>query len=1435
DVIGNEAYFIMKAEVVVVRLEVMAAMVGEVVPWLKEVNGGGNDFEVRKSLLAEIPGVVIEMALWTSQREDHISDWLRTGPISGLRQTMNGFFGDIYGDRAVSCARIIGIKHRHNILRDTFVDIYYCSVISAGKEADIGLDEGHLTGSSPLTQTEMVDFVPGRAMIDVAQRKRNNYTAKCAAIGYGFLPFSFSFMGELKADAVTFLKRIRKFSMTQDIRARAAVHIFNKISFAIAKGVMAAPVISILLDSSEDSVGSHAPRVILFSTIPTSIPVILVVPAVVPITPDDSIVEPDVGAVFVISPTGVLNLVDYSSSFDSDPSKDSLPVAPKLPLVSPFLCSDDSEADNKFEPAERTPERHESLTPSSKFSLAPVIAPPGIHFTSDSSSSSSYSDSSSDISSGSSSDSLSNSSSGQSHSGPSIRVTSPRLVDPPVRTPQYSSSDSCFERSLDSSSLSAGPSRKRCRSPATLVPSSTPVSRLIAPDLADLPPRKRFRDSCSFEVSGEEHMEIGIVDAETDTDLGIIDRVRAPIEDGIDLGIKVSTWDIREDEEEFEAEASEGGTMEIFIDPLATGDIFEPAGEDAPDLKGTLCDMSHYMSEVPLDKIIEFETAWRQLEAGQLVARGERACLTDRVRSLGRDNLRVQALLCIERDRIDSLRRHMALSQKEFRQVRRDRDDTRRTIRSDGDNGNGNDRNGNGGNRNPSENDRGARPVARECTYQDFMKCQPLKFKGTKGVVREEDRVEKFIGGLADNIQGNGYAVKNVDNKIKFDNSQKDNRMHQPPLKRHNVRGQNVARAYTAGNNERRVYNGPLPICNKCKFHHGGPCTVRCGKCNKVGHLTWDCHYRNDSPKLKDQNCRNKTRNKNGIGKARGKAYVLGGGDANLDSNVVMGTFLLNNHYDYVLFDSCVDRSFVSTTFSILLGIIPDIDVSYAVELGDERTSETNTVLRGCTLGLLGHLFNIDLRPVELCIFDFVIGMDWLANHYAMIVWDEKIVWIPYGDEVLIVQGDGNGKGKKSNLSIISCTKTQKYIKKGCPIFLAQVMRKDSEDKSEEKRLEDVPTVRDFLKVFPEDFPGLPPTRQVEFQIDLVPGVAHVAQAPYRLTESELRELSTQLQELSEKGFIRPSSSPWGAPILFVKKKDGSFRMCIDYRELNKLTVKNRYPLPRIDELFDQLQGSSVYSKIDLRSGYHQLRVRDEDILKTAFRTRYGRYEFQVMPFELTNASAVFMDLMNWVCKPYLDKFVIVFINDILINSKSEEENAEHLKLSLELLKKEELHVKFSKCEFWLSKKKVKFDWTEKAEAAFKLLKQKLCSAPIFALSEAEGSEKFVVYCDASHKGLGAVLMQKEKVIAYASRQLKIHEKNYTTHDLELRVVVFALKIWLELLSDYDCEICYHPGKANVVEKVEARKEENYGTEDLVGMIKNLEPCANGTLCLRNR
>jgi hypothetical protein len=404
------------------------------------------------------------------------------------------------------------------------------------------------------------------------------------------------------------------------------------------------------------------------------------------------------------------------------------------------------------------------------------------------------------------------------------------------------------------------------------------------------------------------------------------------------------------------------------------------------------------------------------------------------------------------------------------------------------------------------------------------------------------------------------------------------------------------------------------------------------------------------------------------------------------------------------------------------------------------------------------------------------------------------------------------------------------------------------------------------------------------------------------MAPAELKELKKQLQDLLNKGFIRPSCSPWGAPVLFVKKKDGSFRLCVDYRQLNKITVKNKYPLPRIDDLFDQLQGSQCFSKIDLRSGYHQLKIKDEDISKTAFRTRYGHYEFLVMSFGLTNAPAAFMDMMNRIFKPFLDQFVVVFIDDILVFSKSKDEHEQHLRLILQTLREHKLYAKFSKCEFWLdsvaflghvvskdgvsldpqkveaiqkwprptsvteirsflglagyyrrfikdfskisapltklTQKHVVFQWNELCENSFQQLKDCLTSAPVLALPSSGGG--YAVYCDASRIGLGCVLMQHGKVIAYASRQLKRHEQNYPTHDLEMAAVIFALKIWrhylygetceiftdhkslkyifqqkdlnlrqrrwMELLKDYDCTILYHPGKANVVADALSRK-----------------------------
>ncbi|KAH0773702.1 hypothetical protein KY290_010839 [Solanum tuberosum] len=464
-------------------------------------------------------------------------------------------------------------------------------------------------------------------------------------------------------------------------------------------------------------------------------------------------------------------------------------------------------------------------------------------------------------------------------------------------------------------------------------------------------------------------------------------------------------------------------------------------------------------------------------------------------------------------------------------------------------------------------------------------------------------------------------------------------------------------------------------------------------------------------------------------------------------------------------------------------------------------------------------------------------------------------------------------------------------IFKGCMYHIVRVM--DVESKF--PFLESVPVVSKFLEVFPNDFPSIPPKREIDFGINFLPDTQPISIPPYRMALAELKELKEQLKDLLDKGFIQPSISPWGTQVLFMKKKDGSLRMCIDYCQLNKVTIKNKYLLPRIDDLFDQLQGANYFSKIDLYLGYHQLRVRGVDIPKTSFRTRYGDFEFVVMSFGLTNTPVTFMDLINRGFRQYLDSFVIVFIVDILIYSRSEGEHMDHLRIVLQVLKDHQSYAKFSKCEFWLrlivflghivsgmgievdpkkmnavkgfprplnptdiknflglagynrrfvegfssisspltalTQKKAKFVWSESCEKSFQELKDRLTSAPVLTLQE--GTDGFVVYYDTSRVGLGCVLMQHGKVIAYASRQTKVHEKNYPTHDLELAVVLFALKIWrhylygvhvdvftdhkslqyvfsqkdlnlrqkrlLELLKDYDMSVLYHPSKVNMV------------------------------------
>nr|GEY14102.1 hypothetical protein [Tanacetum cinerariifolium] len=1018
--------------------------------------------------------------------------------------------------------------------------------------------------------------------------------------------------------------------------------------------IIAASAIVISLDSSDESVGSPPSLVILFGVIHVVIPSIPVIPL------EASVIS---SITFVVGMTSV--------------------TPPTRLSTSPFLCIgsfESSDGPPSHDPyvavVARWRSKVASCPPSpSEFPITPVISPPGIRrrpatlfrpgeaipfgrpylflqgraldlFL------------------------LIDFHGGVNHlsySGPSTRVASPRLVYPPVRAPRHIKafcrwraallSTFCLLTSSESSSRYsssesyAGPSRKKGKSSTDTVSLPVPASGALVPTRADLlPPRKRFRDSYSSKDSIEE-AGIGI---EVGTGLGMGDTVS------------------REDEEEYEAESSVRDTVKIredrAIEPAVTDDSFERIGGDIPDhasVDGSLVVMQlgldiaiqqlyDHMHEIPVGRIKDIEAGQRGLEVDRLISRREMANMIGRIGILERDTMRLRGMLCVERERIDSLPLYMSRSQEEFCHIHRDRDE--------------------------------------ELT----MMCKPTRLQD---VVRTANH---FM-----DPKLKGYAIRNTENKRRLDANQRYNRRQPPPFKRQNTRGQNVARDYTIGNNEKKGYGGTLPYCNRCKLHHKGQCTVKCGNYKRVRHMIRDCRaaVATTTQGTPWSNQRVNTCYEARVPDARGKAYVLGGDDANLDSNTIT-------------------------------------NVRYAVELVDGRTSKTNTVLRGCTLGLLGHLFNIDLMPIDLGSFDVIISMDW----------------------------ETSDKKKRSPLSIILCVKAQKYMEK-------------------------------------DDFPGLTPTREVEFQIDLVPSDASVARAPYRLAPSEMQELSTQLQELSDKGFIRPSSSPWGA--------------------------SNQYPLPRIDHLFDQLQGSSVYSKIDLRSGYQQLKVRDEDIPKTAFRTRYGHYKFQVMLFRLTNTPVVFMDLMNRLCRSYLDKFMIVFIDDILIYSKTKEEHDTHLILILDLLKKEELYAKFSKCDFWLSKiakpmtkltqKSMKFDLGKKEETAFQKLKKSYVVRP-------EGSEKFVFYCDVSHKGLGTVLIQREKVTAYASRQLKINEKNYTTHDLELRAVMFALKMWRHYLY----------GKANLVadalsRKVEARKEENYRTENLGGMIKKLEPHADGTLCLRNR
>ncbi|KAJ9544953.1 hypothetical protein OSB04_024660 [Centaurea solstitialis] len=808
----------------------------------------------------------------------------------------------------------------------------------------------------------------------------------------------------------------------------------------------------------------------------------------------------------------------------------------------------------------------------------------------------------------------------------------------------------------------------------------------------------------------------------------------------------------------------------------------------------------------------------------------------------------------------------------------------------------------------------------------------------------ERERIEHFVDGLRSEIHDLvanrdivdfGKAVEYA-RKREHDLTRRDD-LPPPPLKKQRTESSTFsptprfnprhAQSQTGSRTHSQAYSLQANVpqtCTSCGKAHRGRCNVvrtniKCHCCGESGNVRPNCPYRdqacyscgvlghqqracpNSRPTESKASVMQPTSNttprqKEELPRARARAFQITVDEAREEPDVVMGIFLVNSHPARVLFDSGATYSFVSHTFAQYLNYVPVMLAKPLIVDTANGTTIADKVYKDCVLEVCERMFPVDLVLIDIRSFDVVIGMDWLDRNRADILWHERIISIPNGSKGCIYI---YAERRKGDVKLISMLKVRKHLSKGCSSYLAYILDTSKEVK---KTVSDVPVVCEFPDVFPENLPGIPPDRQVKFRIDLISGAAPIDRTPYRLAPTEMTKLMNQLQELLDKGFIRPSTSPWGAPVLFVKKKDGSMRMCIDYRELNKVTIKNKYPLPRIDDLFDQLQGASYFSKIDLRSGYHQLKVHEEDVPKTAFRTRYGHYEFLVMPFGLTNAPAAFMDMMNRVCRSMLDKSVIVFIDDILVYSKSESDHVKHLREMLETLRKERLYAKFSKCEFWLRKvqflghtiscdgvsvdpskieaiqnweqpknasevrsflglagyyrrfirdfskigvpltsltrKDVQFEWSQAQESAFQALKCCLTDAPVLALPE--GSDDFVVYSDASKLGLGCVLMQRGKVIAYASRQLKDYEKIYPTHDLELAAVVFALKLWrhylygtkcqlftdhkslkyifsrqtlnmrqqraMELIKDYDCEILYHPGKANVVADALSRK-----------------------------
>ncbi|KAK8543626.1 hypothetical protein V6N13_076426 [Hibiscus sabdariffa] len=500
-----------------------------------------------------------------------------------------------------------------------------------------------------------------------------------------------------------------------------------------------------------------------------------------------------------------------------------------------------------------------------------------------------------------------------------------------------------------------------------------------------------------------------------------------------------------------------------------------------------------------------------------------------------------------------------------------------------------------------------------------------------------------------------------------------------------------------------------LPICSFCHKLHTGECRRKLGACFRCGsldHMFRECPQPASGSFAPVQSQASVQTPPAGRGQGRpvptgsatrgrpvqsrgaarsgdrqpGLVYATRTHEQRDEPDVIAGTFSIFSISYFALLDNGSTHSYVASSVSGGLEIpVENTGNVVTVHSPVGKPVTVTKIYNNCPLELQGEVFPANLMELPFGEFDLILGMDWLSAHRVKLDCEKKRATLRTSDNREVVLF-GERRGFMTN--VISAFKAEKMINKGSIAYLAYILDPRATDSGMEK----IRVVRDFPDVFPEELPGVPPKRdEVEFGIDVYPGTAPVSMAPYRMAPKELKELKVQLQELLDRGFIRPSVSPWGAPVLFVKKKDGTLRLCIDYRKLNKLTVKNKYPLPRIDDLFDQFHGASVFSKIDLRSGYYQLKVKDSDVFKTAFRTRYGHYEFLVMPFGLTNAPAAFMDMMNRVFQPYLDQFVVVFIDDILVYSKSEVEHEEHLRIVLQTLREKQLYAKFSKCEFWLN------------------------------------------------------------------------------------------------------------------------------------------------------